>query len=413
MGTHDIFICFSSKDEATAREVVDSLEARGRKCWVSSRDVAPGQNYQEAIVEAIGASKVLVFLFSDFSSKSEEVNKELSLAGSRGATVIPLRLSPVLPTGALRYELATRQWIDIFPDRKAAFDRLAEAVTKGLRPRPDGAAGEAIQSLDRDPAAGRPRLPGGLARISSAGPRVALPAALLAVTLAVALALVLSPRPWTMVNATSTAAKPTSNASAEPATASVLPGAVATPPAASSQDRAVSRQDGEDARARRAMDSEPRRRIGSANATDNAPADAAEVVVGATNIAGAAPGSGSPPVHATEESAPAREATGAAAADQALRTQSAALGEPVESGAATSLRSGSVEPAIVPILPGAAPAPPAAPAQDRLVSRQDSGDAGAERAKDSEPRRRRFGRRAHGFRHGRGWSARPQFRLPF
>src|SRR3954468_17838783 len=111
MGTYDIFICFSSKDEAAAREVVDFLEARGLKCWISSRDVGPGQNYQEAIVEAIAASKVFVFLFSDFSSKSGENKKGLSPAGRPGLPVIPLRLDSVVPTGALSYELATRQWI--------------------------------------------------------------------------------------------------------------------------------------------------------------------------------------------------------------------------------------------------------------------------------------------------------------
>src|SRR3954453_15683608 len=95
MGTQGIFICFSSKDECTARGVVDFLEARGLKCWISSRDVAPGQNYQEAIVEGIAAAKVLIFLFSDFSNESDEIKKELSLTSSRGAAVIPLRLCPI------------------------------------------------------------------------------------------------------------------------------------------------------------------------------------------------------------------------------------------------------------------------------------------------------------------------------
>jgi hypothetical protein len=387
MGTHDIFICFSSKDEATARGVVDFLEARGLKCWISSRDVAPGQNYQEAIVEAIAASKVLVFLFSDFSSESGEIKKELSLAGSRGATVIPLRLCPIKPTGALRYELATRQWIDIFPDRDAALGRVARAATEGLRPRVDGAEAGSTQpalNLVRHPASGlarlRDHLLGGIARISSA--RVGVAAALLAVTVAAALAFALLPRPWTM------AANPMKTA---------------------------------------------------ANATKNAPADAAEAVVGAVEIVGAAPrsdncagqfclasaadspktntGPTNPPLHAMEPPAPARE-TASAAADQAGRTQSPAAGEPVESRVATAylpfplLRSGSVDPATVPLPPGAVPTPPGAPSQDRLLSRQDAEDAGAERATDSEPRRR-FGRRAHRSRYGRSWSGRRVLRFPF
>jgi len=33
-----------------------------------------------------------------------------------------------MPSGALRYELATRQWIDIFPDREYALGKLADTI---------------------------------------------------------------------------------------------------------------------------------------------------------------------------------------------------------------------------------------------------------------------------------------------
>jgi hypothetical protein len=127
-----IFICYSSKDEAVAREVVEFLEAEGLICWISVRDVAAGQNYQEAIVRALETAKGLVFLFSTSSSGSGEIKKELSLAGSFNAPVFPLRLAPIAPSGALRYELATRQWIDIFPDQERALRKLAVTIRKAL-----------------------------------------------------------------------------------------------------------------------------------------------------------------------------------------------------------------------------------------------------------------------------------------
>lgn len=123
-----IFICFSSKDEAVARDVLQFLEAEGLTCWISSRDIPPGQNYQESIVHALETAGCVVFLFSEFSRQSAEIRKELSIAGSLNVPVFPLRLSPITPRGALRYELATRQWIDIFPDREYAFHRLVEAL---------------------------------------------------------------------------------------------------------------------------------------------------------------------------------------------------------------------------------------------------------------------------------------------
>ena len=126
--TSHVFICFSSADEAVAREVVRFLEAEGLNCWISLRDVPPGQNYQESIIKALEKAKGVIFLFSTSSGASGEIRKELSVAGSLNTPVFPLRLSSITPTGALRYELATRQWIDIFPDREQALRKLAETI---------------------------------------------------------------------------------------------------------------------------------------------------------------------------------------------------------------------------------------------------------------------------------------------
>jgi hypothetical protein len=125
-----IFICFSSKDAAVAREVVESLELDGINCWISLRDVPAGQNYQENIVQAIEGSKGVVFLFSGNSNASGEVKKELSIAASLDKPVFPLRLVSVIPNGALRYELAIRQWIDVYPDKQRALRTLAETIKK-------------------------------------------------------------------------------------------------------------------------------------------------------------------------------------------------------------------------------------------------------------------------------------------
>lgn len=128
MAASHVFICFSSKDEAIARGVVAFLESAGLKCWISLRDVQPGDNYQESIVRAIEAAQAIVFLFSELSNLSGEIRKELSIGGSINVPVFPLRLSPIAPTGALRYELATRQYIDIFPDRDASLTKLAATI---------------------------------------------------------------------------------------------------------------------------------------------------------------------------------------------------------------------------------------------------------------------------------------------
>jgi hypothetical protein len=154
------FICFSSKDQAIAVEVVEFLEAEGLKCWISSRDILPGDNYQESIVTALEGARGIIFLFSEASVASGEIRKELSLASSGSKPILPLRLSPVMPTGALRYELATHQWIDIFPDRQRALGTLARTVRQ-VSVAPTGVGGSRVGTQTEgaaapDPASGDP-----------------------------------------------------------------------------------------------------------------------------------------------------------------------------------------------------------------------------------------------------------------
>ena len=54
----------------------------------------------------------------------------MSLAGSLDKPVFPLRLLLMALSGALRYELAIRQWIDVFPDKQRALRTLAETIKK-------------------------------------------------------------------------------------------------------------------------------------------------------------------------------------------------------------------------------------------------------------------------------------------
>lgn len=159
-----LFICFSSKDRAIAFDVVQFLEAEGLKCWISSRDILPGDNYQESIVTALEGAHGIVFLFSEASIASGEIRKELSLASAGNKPILPLRLSPVMPTGALRYELATHQWIDIFSDREKALATLVRTVRQVLA----GPAGGGGHQAATPMAAAAPLDPAPRARSSGA-----------------------------------------------------------------------------------------------------------------------------------------------------------------------------------------------------------------------------------------------------
>ncbi len=129
-----VFISCSSKDAKVASSICHALEGRGHGCWISSRDVTPGENYQGAIVRAISDAGAMVMVFSTNANNSEEIKKELALASQSNLIVIPVRAEDVLPSEDFRYELATRQWIDLFDDWEQAIETLGRKVD-GVIPR--------------------------------------------------------------------------------------------------------------------------------------------------------------------------------------------------------------------------------------------------------------------------------------
>lgn len=125
-----VFISYATADRKRALALCTSLERRGTDCWISTRDVQPGENYQEAIVRSIRDAPVMVLLFSAAANSSDEIKKELSLASRYRVPVIALRSEDVEPSDAFAYELSTRQWIDAFEGWDTAVDTLAARISQ-------------------------------------------------------------------------------------------------------------------------------------------------------------------------------------------------------------------------------------------------------------------------------------------
>jgi hypothetical protein len=127
-----VFISHSSKDRRVAERLCAELENRGIKCWISSRDIVPGQNFQESIVAAIRAVQVMVLIFTSNANSSDEIKKEVAIASLNRVTVIPVRMMDTIPNDAFAYELATRQWIDVFDDWDESLERLTDHLRNAI-----------------------------------------------------------------------------------------------------------------------------------------------------------------------------------------------------------------------------------------------------------------------------------------
>lgn len=141
-----VFISYSSRDQIKAKLICDRLEAAGFRGWISMRDVDPGSNYQASIVQAIQDATMMVLVFSENTNLSQEVHKEMSLASAFKVIVMPVRIADVQPSGALLYELATRQWIDAVADWDAAMERLV-ATARAHRNGPPPLASSLAESV--------------------------------------------------------------------------------------------------------------------------------------------------------------------------------------------------------------------------------------------------------------------------
>src|SRR5580692_1637485 len=128
-----VFISFASQDQKVASTLCKALESRGFSCWIATRDIAPGENFQIAIVRAIRAAKIMLLVFTGNSNNSDEMAKELALASQSKLIVVPLLIDDVRPNDAFSYEFATRQWIDFFADWETAIEQLAQRIGVALQ----------------------------------------------------------------------------------------------------------------------------------------------------------------------------------------------------------------------------------------------------------------------------------------
>jgi len=136
-----VFVSYATADRKQALQVCKAIERRGISCWISTRDVPPGENYQEAIVRALRSARAMVLVFSDAANNSDEIKKELSLASRYHIPVMALRIEDVEPSDAFAYELSTRQWIDAF----TGWDKSIDALVHRISAMPD-ASGTATSS---------------------------------------------------------------------------------------------------------------------------------------------------------------------------------------------------------------------------------------------------------------------------
>jgi tetratricopeptide (TPR) repeat protein len=136
---YEVFVSYSSQDKPTADAVVASLEANGIRCWIAPRDILPGSDWSESIMEAIEHAGTMVLVFSGHSNTSPQIRREIESAVSTGIPLIPLRIEEVLPCKSLQYFIGPQHWLDAWtPPLEQHLHRLTDTIKVLLSKRIEG-----------------------------------------------------------------------------------------------------------------------------------------------------------------------------------------------------------------------------------------------------------------------------------
>lgn len=159
-----VFISHASADRKLADRLCGTLESRGIACWIAPRDIQPGAEWAEQIIDGINLADVMLLIFSSHSNASPQVRREIERAVHRQVPLLPVRVENVLPSRGLEYFLGVPHWLDAhdgpIENHEAAILRAVDAMrSKHDRAEPGRANRPAALMSARPPVAVAPAVP--------------------------------------------------------------------------------------------------------------------------------------------------------------------------------------------------------------------------------------------------------------
>ncbi len=131
---HSVFICHSTKDKQVADAACSALEAQDIPCWIAPRDIFAGEEYGEAIIDALDECQIVLLIFSLAANNSPQVRREIERAVSKGKFIVPFRIEDVMPSRAMEFALGNTHWLDAMsPPLEDYLVRLCTSIARLLQ----------------------------------------------------------------------------------------------------------------------------------------------------------------------------------------------------------------------------------------------------------------------------------------
>lgn len=115
-----IFLRYTNRDKAFARQLADAIEAAGFDLW---QGVQPGENWQVAMEQGISNAAAMVFLSSKHSANSPSTVRQIGLAQQHDVPVVPVVLD-FLGFKHMPKMLFGIDWLDFRKDYDATLQAL-------------------------------------------------------------------------------------------------------------------------------------------------------------------------------------------------------------------------------------------------------------------------------------------------
>nr|MCR4869773.1 TIR domain-containing protein [Atopobiaceae bacterium] len=119
-----IFISYSSKNMEIAEMVRSALIAEGMDVWMDHHSIAVGDDFGEAVLDAIEACSVFVLLISRESQESRNVRDEFETAYSWDKPILPVHIDNSQINRVYMFRLRSFQFIEVKGSSRDSFDRL-------------------------------------------------------------------------------------------------------------------------------------------------------------------------------------------------------------------------------------------------------------------------------------------------
>jgi len=125
-----VFISHAAQDKPVAEKVYHALKGAGISAWLDSMDAPPGQNWRDAVEQAVEKASCGVFLLSPASIKSPSAASEYRHFLAHNKPLVVARVREV-DSDDVPSRLRDIQWVDLTEDFDLNLRRLVELIHTG------------------------------------------------------------------------------------------------------------------------------------------------------------------------------------------------------------------------------------------------------------------------------------------